>query len=384
MIDSLTNIPSFDALEKTLQDTKHPKLFLIDLKDFKQYNLTYGDETGDFILKTFALSLVDFATNNDMHAFRVEEDEFALVKDMPFDLADMEKLLFLISDFIKAQKYVYKENKLSIKAHIGICLDQNNLLEKAQKALKIAQKENQPFMTYSDFVNMLLEEDEEHICSLLRESIEDGTITPYFQKIIDLKGKVIYHEALIRIVNKNRTIPPKVFLNIAKQKGFYTQMVKLIVKKVTNINNPKAINISCSELFNDELYSLYISNAKNNNTVFELQNDEYLKDERLPKILEDLKSKDILICLDNIDKVDAINNLQVDFVKVKGNLIRLLNVDEKAMLACKQIISTCEEKNIKTIASHINSNSTFEKAKKLGFDYYQGFFFSEPTSDFHN
>jgi len=33
-------------------------------------------------------------------------------------------------------------------------------------------------------------------------------------------------------------------------------------------------------------------------------------------------------------------------------------------------------------ASHINSNATFEEAKKLGFDYFQGFFLEEPSSDF--
>jgi len=48
-------------------------------------------------------------------------------------------------------------------------------------------------------------------------------------------------------------------------------------------------------------------------------------------------------------------------------------------LTCKNIISTCKELNIKTIASHINSEGTFAEAKKLGFDYYQGFFLGEPT-----
>ena len=382
MIDSLTNIPSFNSLQESLKKTKHPKLFLIDLKDFKQLNLTYSDEAGDFVLKEFASSLVDFASANEMSAFRVEEDEFALIKDIPFDLSTIEKLLFLVTDFVKAQKYNFNENEITIEAHIGICLDQNNLFEKAQKALKIAQKEDQPFMTYSDFVNMLLEEDEEHICTLLRNAIEDGTITPYYQRVIDLEGQVIYHEALIRIVSQNGTIPPKVFLNIAKQKGFYTQMVQLIIEKVGCVRGAKAINISCSELFDDELYSLYLQSFENDGTIFELQNEEGLNNEELPKKIEELKNKNIQICLDNVDSVDFLKKQNVDFVKVQGNLIRLLKVDEKAVATCKEIISTCKEKNIKTIATHINSNSAFEEAKKLGFDYYQGFFFGEPTSDF--
>ena len=73
-------------------------------------------------------------------------------------------------------------------------------------------------MTYSDFVNILLEEDEERICTLIHDSIEDGTITPYFQKVIDLDKNTLYQEALIRIVSKNGVIPPKIFLNMQKKK----------------------------------------------------------------------------------------------------------------------------------------------------------------------
>lgn len=382
MIDTLTNIPSFNSFKETLKQTKHPKLFLIDLKNFKQLNLAYSDEAGDFVLKEFALSLVKFAKANEMSAFRVEEDEFALLKDIPFDLKSIEKLLFLINDFIKTLKYNFNGNKITIDAHIGICIDQNNLLEKAKKALKIAQKEDQPFMTYSDFVNILLEEDEENICTLLHNAIEDGTITPYYQKVIDLEGEVIYHEALIRIVNQNGTIPPKVFLNIAKEKGFYTQIVHLIIEKISCVKETKAINISCNELFDDELYSLYLTSFENDSTIFEVQNEKCLNDVKISKKIKELKSKNIQICLDNIDSTDFIKNQDVDFVKVKGDLIRLLKVDDKAVSTCKEIISICQEKNIKTIAAHINSSSTFKEARKLGFDYYQGFFFEKPTSDF--
>ena len=379
MLDTLTHIPSFNSLLETLKESKHPKLFLIDLKDFTKLNLTYSDEAGDFVLKEFALSLTNFAKNNDMSAFRVEKDEFALIKDIPFDLKTIEKLLFLVIDFIKAQKYTFNKEEITIEAHMGICLDQNNLLKKAKKALKIAQKENQPFMTYSDFVNILLEEDEERICTLIHDSIEDGTITPYFQKVIDLNKNTLYQEALIRIVSKNGVIPPKIFLNIAKEKGFYKQIVKLIIKKMNSIKEAKAVNISCSELFDDELYQIYTEGFKNSNTVFELQNEECLHNSRLPEKIAELKKLNIKICLDNVDNTSYIKDLDIEFVKIKGDLIRLLQIDANAVSTCKEIISTCKEQNIKTIATHINSNASFEEAKKLGFDYYQGFYFEKPT-----
>ena len=317
-----------------------------------------------------------------MKAFRVEEDEFALVKDMPFDLSAMEKLIYTISDFIKTQSYVFNGNHINIDAHIGLCLDQNNLLEKAKKALKVAQQEDQPFVTYSEFVNRLLEESAEKVCNLLQKSVVMGTVTPFFQKVVDLDKNNIYQEVLIRIVTNDSVESPKLFLNIAKKRGFYNQTIEKLIEKLVDIKEQKAINISCEDLYDENLLKLYTQSFKNNNTIFELQNDTFLKDEKAKLEIKNLKENGIKICLDNIDNIEDIEKFNPDFVKVKGDLIRLLHIDPNAISTCKEIISTCKRLNTKSIASHINSQATFEEAKKLEFDYYQGFFLGEPTSDF--
>ena len=382
MIDTLTNIPSAQALNETLKDFSHPKLILIDLKNFQALNLKYSDQAGDFVLCEFAKELEKFAHSNEMKAFRVEEDEFALVKDMPFDLTAMEKLVFSVADYIKEQEYNFNNQNISIDANIGICLDQNNLLEKAKKALKVAQNEDMPFVTYSEFVNRLLEESNEKICDLLQKSVVMGSVTPFFQKVVDINKNEIYRETLLRIVTNSSTESPKLFLNIAKKRGFYTQTIKKLIEKAIDIKEQKAINISCEDLYDSELLELYIDSFKSTDTIFEIQNDEFIKDEKAIEKIEKLKSNNIKVCLDNINGIQDIERLSPDLVKVKGDIIRLLHIDPNSITTCKEIIATCKEQNVKTIASHINSEGTFEEAKKLGFDYYQGFFFGKPTSTF--
>jgi len=378
VIDTLTNIPSQKALSETLKEFRHPKLILIDIKEFQALNLKHSDEAGDFVLCSFAKELESLASTHEMKAFRVEDDEFALIKDMPFDLNTMEKLIFLIADFIKSQSYTYNNNYINIDAHMGLCLDQNNLLIKAKKALKVAQNEDQPFVTYSEFVNRLLEESSEKVCTLLKKSVIMGTVTPFFQNVIDENQNNIYDETLIRIVTNDAIESPKLFLKIAKKRGFYTQTIQKLIDKVIDIEETKAINVSCEDLYDDELYSMYIDNLKNSNTIFEIQNDEFLEDERAIEKIKELKANGIQICLDNITSVAHIKELNVDFVKIKGDIIRLLHIDQNAISTCKEIISTCKALNIKTIASHINSEGTFEETKKLGFDYFQGYFLGKP------
>ena len=57
MIDALTKVSSHSAFEDKLLTCKSPKLFLVDIKQFKNINLAFGDEGGNFVLCAFSLTL---------------------------------------------------------------------------------------------------------------------------------------------------------------------------------------------------------------------------------------------------------------------------------------------------------------------------------------
>lgn len=385
MLDTLTKIPSQKALEDRLKSFSHPKLMLIDLKNFKELNLNYSDSVGDFVLKEFAKNLQEFARKNDMEAFRVIEDEFALLKDMPFDLTKIEKLLFSVVEFVKKQSYMYEGNHLSIEAHIGLCLDQTRHLNKAKKALSVAQKEDQPFVTYSDFVNRLLEENKEEICKLLQTSLDSGSLMPYYQKVVDKEQNTIYYEMLLRNKIKDTIQTPKLFLKIAHERGFYNDIVKMVSKKIDILAHDIAINLSAKDFFDEELFSFLISTYKDTNTIFELQNDEFLKDNKVAEKIKTVKQNNIKICLDNVSNKENLNLFDlslIDFVKICGSQTRLITLSEQNRITCKEIISTCKDNQIKTIASHITSKDIYQEAKELEFDYFQGYFIDKPTSSF--
>jgi diguanylate cyclase (GGDEF)-like protein len=382
MLDELTKLPSLSSLEEMLGKLAHPKLMLIDLKDFKEINLKYSDFVGDLILKEFAKNLQEYANKNEMHAFRVREDEFALVKDMPFNLAQMEQLLFDLLDFMKEQSFNYKDENIKIEAHIGLCLDQMNLLKKARRALIVAQKEDQPFVTYSEFVNSLLEENKEKISAILEESIANGTIMPYYQKIVDKDNNTAFFEMLLRNETKNSIQTPKFFLKIAHEKGFYNQIVKSVSKKIDTKKHTISINLSANDFFDDNLFEFLLDYYGNTKAIFEIQNDKYINNEGLEKRLHIIKENNIKICLDNVSKEDeikAFDNSLIDFIKVAQTQTRLIKISQTSYDTCKSIVSTCKDLNIKSIASHIISQEIYEVAKEIGFDYFQGYFIGKPT-----
>ena len=314
-----------------------------------------------------------------MLVFRVDDDKFALLKDVAFDLDMVEKLILDLLKFISLQKYSYDNNNINIKTHIGISFDIKNSFQKASLALTLAKKENQPFISYSEFATRLLEEKNENASKEIKMAIDNGFITPYYQRVIDLDGNEIYHEALIRLSLKESLQPPKFFLEIAKKRGFYLSIVELLSEKILSKNIAQAINFSFEDLNDKVLFAYLLETYKNSNVIFEL--DGNLQSNSKQDISK-LKSVGIKICLDNIETPQILkqfDNSMVDFIKVDGNLIRLLNISEESRSTCRDILKECQRLQCKSIASRINSNRSFEESKKLGFDYFQGFFFGKPT-----
>lgn len=379
MTDTLTNLASKESLQEKLDSSKYPILFLIDIKDFKLTNLKYMDEGGNFILRSFAISLASFAQKNDMMVFRVGDDEFALLKDTLFDLDIVEKLIFELMEFISSQKYTYDNNDITIETNIGISFDLQNSFQKASLALTLAKKENQPFISYSEFATRLLEEKNDNVSKDIKMAIDNSFITPYYQKVIDLNGSEIYQEALIRLSLKESLQPPKFFLEIAKKRGFYLSIVEILSEKVLNKNIAQAVNFSFEDLSDEALFAYLLKTYKDSNVIFELQGNIQVN---TAQAISRLKSVGIKICLDNIGAPQVLkqfDNSMVDFIKVDGNLIRLLGISEESKSTCRDILEECQRLQCKSIASRINSNRSFEESKKLGFDCFQGFFFGEPT-----
>ncbi len=382
MIDALTNIPSKKSLEESLKNTKFPILFLIDLKGFKLINMQHGDEMGDALLCSFANSLSIFAKSQNILAFRLKDDEFALLKDASFDLDIIEKLIFDLVDFISQQTYNLKNTTIKPETNIGISFDLNNSLKKASLALSLAQKEDQPFISYSEFATNLLKQKNSDISQKIEISIKNDFITPYFQKVIDLNGDEIYNEVLIRLTLKNSIQPPKFFLEIAKKRGFYPTIVKLLSKKILESNGVNAVNFSFEDIEDEELFEYLAQRYKDTDTIFELHSDNKTDIKHLQQKLEKLKASNIRICLDNIKSLEILRGLKsknIDFIKVDGDLTRLLGISEEAKETCFNILKECKKLDCKSIATHINSNNSFKECKKLGFDYFQGFFFGKPT-----
>ncbi|MBE0492512.1 MAG: EAL domain-containing protein [Sulfurospirillum sp.] len=382
MIDTLTQIPNIKYLNERLTTAKYPNLFIIDIKDFKILNHTYGDNAGNSILTNLANSLEGFAHKYKMEHFRIENDSFALLLDQSFELSSMERIVANIGDFLQEQSCSFENETIKIQAHVGISFDHFYPLEKALKALEIAKKHDRAFMTYSEFANNLLHQSHEEIFQSIQKAVDEQKILPYYQPIVDKKNKILYEEVLMRIDGEKGIISPKIFLDIAKEKKVYFQVVQAFCKQLQTVQKPKGINLSFADFEDETLFAYLVETFAHTNTIFEIQNDASLKQVKNITKIKKIREHGIGICIDNVTCIEDLEEFaqgDIDFVKVHGNLVRLLHLVGIEYLTCKEILEACERLTCKVIATQINAQESFEASKEIGFKYFQGFLLAEPT-----
>lgn len=385
MIDSLTKTPSRNAFEEKLLTCKSPKLFLVDIKHFQTINLEHGDEGGNFVLCAFATILQSFAKSKEMELFRIQDDKFALLLDAPFELSKMENIIFALCEEIERLSFTYENRDIAVKVHIGISFDHFEPLEKAQKALLVAKAENQPFVTYSEFANMLMSENEEAMEAMMKSAIENEQIVLHFQAIVDRAKQPFYYEGLLRLAYHQTLQSPKLFLKIAKERNLYDLLFESIATKVVQQCEQTtlrlALNLSSKDLTN-EAYSTFLKRlVGGKNIVLEIQYEKSTSLELLRNAIEEFKKLGLIIALDNVDNtelIDAFADGLIDIVKVRGDLIRNLSLDASALFTCKAIVALCKQKKIQTVATQLNAQTILEAAQELEFDLFQGYIFEQP------
>ena len=81
-----------------------------------------------------------------------------------------------------------------------------------------------------------------------------------------------------------------------------------------------------------------------------------------------------------LSNFNFIKNLDIDFVKIDGNLVRDISVDVIDNAMVESINNMCHLLGIQTVAECADNESIIRTLKKLGVDYAQGFYLAKPVS----
>ncbi|WP_103569679.1 EAL domain-containing protein [Campylobacter concisus] len=399
-IDPMTGLFNKAALIKDVSEYKYPKVILMDIDDFGKMNDYYGKYVCDQILKQMANLIKEFAKNENMKAYCIEADRFALVEDNNDFIDRYEELAENLLDIFKGRMLSIKDENgvevddIEIHNTIGFALDSDQTLRKATIALKSAKSLDKDYVCYfkglsqkDEYANQI------ERSKLIQNATINDNIVPYFQPIFDEKKIPIKYECLIRILDRDDVISPSVFLDISKRIKRYADLEKQLIKKcfehlIEDPNLVLSINLSSRDMIDGDVSALVLNLLNKHNVagriVFEIVEDEELKSaERVSVFIERAKSMGAMIAIDDFgsgySNFSYIIKIKPDYVKIDGSIIKDIDINKDSYAIASAIVAFAKDLGIKTIAEYVHSKEIFNVCKEIGIDEFQGFYLGIPS-----
>jgi len=400
--DKLTGLKTKYALlediEKNIDDFE--VLFLINIDNFQNINTLYGYREGDNILKQFAKCLKEFNKNLDYKIYRLHGDEFVLYKGEDYQCIDtyyqdLQHLNRIINN------YNFKVNSndeydIRLDTTVGISMGQEDLISTVDTALRYAKVHKLPFKTYENSIDVISEvKDKFYWRDKIKLSLDQDTIIPVFQPIVNRDQEVIKYEILIRLKYENHVVAPNQFLEAAINTKQYQEMFKRLFIKAYSIieysNKIFSINISYDDITNHNIMSfikktLELSPNISKRIVFEILESSEVKDWFLFKdIIDDFRDLGVRIAIDDFgagySNLSNILHIKPEYLKIDGEFIKDITVSKESLSMVKAVYSFCKELNVKVIAEYVHSKEVFDILYDIGIEEFQGYYFSEPLEE---
>ena len=387
----LTNLPNRN---KFFEEKKNYPIVLVNIDAFKEINYYFGDKVADELIKQVAERLKNLKKIYAFKLYHIGIDEFAILfKNKNIDKTDLKnKLKSIINDLEKP--YQVNENEIVVRFRAGVSCYKKSFL-RAESALDMAKKLKKEIVFANEIEH--LENYKEHLEMLkkLQWALKNDKIIPFYQPIVNKNKNIIKYEALVRLIDENgNVLSPFFFLDVAKKSRFYLEITKRVIDKVIEKIIEKNISISVNitlEDIEDKDMRQYIFDKLNliedkSKITFEIVENEDVKENEIVKeFLKKIKNMGAMIYIDDFGSgyanFDYLIKLEPNGVKIDGTLIKNIINDKSSQIIVQTIVSFAKEMNIKTIAEFVENEEIFEMLKKMGIDYYQGYYFSPPKSE---
>ncbi|ALO35902.1 hypothetical protein CMT41_15105 [Colwellia sp. MT41] len=398
-------IHELSQANKTNKNQLKLSVFLIDIKQFKFVNDTYGLKIGDYILGEIA-SRLNHSVFMPQAVGRLSGDSFMFV--IEFEQAShVDRAVSHIHELIE-RTFRYEQQEISIQASIGYCFYPDDadkaeeLLQKANLALHHAETNNIATVAFKEGMqaqgrHLLIMEKQ------LRAALEHDEFILYYQPQLNLlTNKLEGVEALVRWQHPEKgLLAPSEFLSEIEALNMHNEFDNYILDKACQASErwfnlyqrriAIAVNITAIEFQNEQL----VTNIQNLLHKYSIPS-RYLELE----ITENVVMTDIARAMDSIVKLQSmgikvsiddfgtgysslayLRELPIDKIKIDRSFIHEVAINDSDLTIVKSMIDLSHGLGKRVLAEGVETVEQLNLLRHLGCDAVQGYFISKPLPE---
>jgi PAS domain S-box-containing protein/diguanylate cyclase (GGDEF)-like protein len=415
--DETTGALNRYSFEKDLKNNFHKSwlskenfsAFLINIDKFSQINLTYGENTGDDVLRLIATRLMDNLPSNT-EVYRNSADTFYVLVNNndvdEFSHVFHESLAKEILKSVNASIYLADEI-INVQVSIGILyvrsedihyIDIKPLLELAVLDAK-KQGGNCFVFAVSDEVEVLKRNSE--LSQAMKSHQFTHELSLVLQPQYSTDGVVVGSESLVRWQSAILGfVSPNEFIPLAEKNGNIIALGDWVIDKTcllisqrrtfSKVSSPVSINISVKQiaqpLFCDKLLAkLEQYKIPYSELTLEITENALIADfDLVISKMKFLKHKGIHFSIDDFgtgySSLSYIHHLPISELKIDKYFVDDIknNVDEVPII--NTIIQLAKSLNLKVVAEGVECKEQLDYLKQHKCDVIQGYYFSKPLN----
>jgi len=395
-------------IAQTLSGDGRGAILLFTLDNYTKIKEEHGISGSDMLLADIGSVFKDKLDDLGELA-RIEGPVFALL----LKNIDSKKINQITDGICKIVSEHYSDvggKSVNSTTSIGISLinettaSATECIQRAESGMKIAHKDggNQAHLFNPAIEDLEENEQDSHWNAKIKHALRNNNFTLLYQPIVSLHGEAGQnYEILIRMKDDDGAIiSPNDFIPTADRLGLTmyidrwilgNTMVTLAEQAKKNQHTRFFIKISAGSIADDDFLPWVSERIKSlrinaDGLVFEISEDtalNYLN--RVKTVIAGLKQLNCRIAIENFGKepnaFQALKQLDFDYVKIHGELIKNLAANVEMQERVKEIAEYCSNNNKQTIASFVENANNLAVLWQCSIDFIQGYFLQEPKSN---